>query len=109
MAVAKVIYLSEETLRLCKLSGSKPMGELIRDAIVELVDKGGKGVVIDYPRSIPDKKVRVSDETHYLVNRLKLELNYETQDDLVFDVMVNYLIKRGLSEDCLVNILNLRL
>jgi len=101
----KVLYLTKGTMALVKLFaiGKKTGGEVVRDAVLDLIE-GGKGVVIDY---VGGEKLalRVDDYTHYLVNRLKVEMDYEVVDELVFDAMVNYCVGRGIPVECVEHIL----
>ena len=108
MAAGKWVYVSNETLRLIKLcvgEKNRNYDDVIRDALVTVIEKGG-GYVLDFPRE-GKHRVSVSDETHYLVNRLKMELEYSTQDELLFDVMVNYLRRMGMHGSCIEEILRL--
>lgn len=107
MAKRKGVYVSDETLRMLKLlAGKKKMSDVIRDAVLEFIE-GGEGLVLDIPKTDADNLVFVDEDVHYLINRLKVELSYRTQDDFLFDVLVNYLVKKGIDEECLVKILNL--
>jgi len=104
-----VLYLPREVYLLVKLFavGTKSNGDVIRDAVLDMIE-GGEGYVIDYPLTIEDKyRVDIDDETHYLISRLKVELDYKTMGDLVYDAVVNYAIKRGLKEECIRNIFQL--
>ena len=97
----RVVYVSKETYRMIRMFAiGRTHDEVVRDAVVSIVEGGG-GYVIDFPRSDEKYRIEVSEDTHYLINRLKIELDYKTQDDLLFDVMVNYLRKKGMSGVCI--------
>lgn len=104
----KVIYVAESTYRMIKLcSVGKTHDEVLRRAVDKLAE-GGVGVTVDYDRSDELKyRVEVSSETHYLLSRLKVELDCRSYDELIFDMMVNYLASLGMSDVCIREILEL--
>jgi len=104
----KTVYVSKSTLRLIKLFATgKRQGDVIEDAFEEIIKRG-----FDEPELLryieeDTRGVRVSKNAWYLVNRLKTDADYKRQDELIFDVMVNYCISKGLSLECVKSILNL--
>jgi len=104
-----IMYLPREVYLLVKLFtiGPKTSKDVIREAVLDMIE-GGEGYALDYPLTIEDRyRVEVDDETHYLISRLKVELDYKTMGEVVYDAIVNYALKRGLSEECMLNIFRL--
>ena len=103
-----MLYVSDETLRLIRVvSGGKiKMEDAVRDAMIEFVENGG-GEVIEYPRGEARNRVKVDDDLWRLVNMIRVELGYKRQDDLLFDVILSYLIRRGMDSHCVEQLLNL--
>jgi len=103
-----MLYVSDETLRLIRvMSGGKvKMEDAVRDAMIEFVENSG-GEVIEYIRGEARNRVKVDDDLWTLVNMIRVELGYKRQDDLLFDVMVSYLIRRGMDSHCVEQLLNL--
>ena len=103
-----MLYVSDETLRLIRVvSGGKvKMEDAVRDAMIEFVENSG-GEVIEYIRGEARNRVKVDDDLWTLVNMIRVELGYKRQDDLLFDVMVSYLVRRGMDSHCVEQLLNL--
>ena len=99
----KHVWVGEGVLKLASLFRKKSMGEVIRDAVLEFIE-GGEGIAVDYIPT-PKKLVKIDRETLYLINRMKVELGYDTQDEFLFDAVVNYAKRRGLEPLCIKNIL----
>ena len=103
-----IVYVPVEVHRLIKLfsGGDVTLGDVIRNAIVEMIE-GGEGYVLDYAGGEERVSVKVDDHTHYLLTRLKIELDYKSIGELVHDAVVNYAIRRGLGVECIKQIFNL--
>ena len=82
------------------------MEDAVRDAMIEFVENSG-GEVIEYIRGEARNRVKVDDDLWTLVNMIRVELGYKRQDDLLFDVMVSYLVRRGMDSHCVEQLLNL--
>lgn len=104
----KVVYMPVEVFRLVKMFAvNKSMGEVVRDAVMEMIEKGGVGEIFDVPLSGENHRVDVDEATHYLINRLKVELDYKSMGDFLYDAIVSYAMRRGLDDYCLRRIFNL--
>lgn len=103
----RAVYVNDGTLKLIKLFAiNKSQGTVLREAI-DIIDTKGfsEADIIDREIAPAKRAVRVDEDTWYMVNRLKIDEDYKKQDDLVFDLMVNYCLHNGLSKDCVERIL----
>lgn len=81
------------------------MDDTVREVVMEFIEKGAR-FDLDVPRN-GFIRIKVSDDVKYLLDRLKVELGYKRVDEIVFDAVVGYLLRRGFGEDCIVRVVSL--
>lgn len=100
------VYVPVEILKLLKvLAIERRMGDVVKEAVIEMIEKGCEAVFDRKPNDL--KKILVDDDTHYLLNRLRVELDYRTIGEVISDAVVSYAVRRGLAEECIEKIFSL--
>ena len=106
---SRTVWVSPETLKLCKLASIKDgsINNALNNAIVKFIEDEGEVYEFKYDRGKSTKSIIVSEEVWYLVDRFRIELGMSDADEFVFTVISNYLLSLGLSENCLLQVLEL--
>ena len=103
--MARTVYVTTGTLRLLKmLSVGKSISAILEEALEEAVDAGLYTDIPFYEERVA--RISVSEKVWYLVNRLRMDLGYNNQRELIFYVVAGY-VAAMIGENCVRKILSL--